>query len=346
MRKLRIYYSPHSSVVSHPADRRRTLFWAKERGHIITYDVNSTYDVAVLSGRANFGMVPKLRDRSRVVLDLVDGYLGKENIYVDWMRGISKVVTRQISTSPKPYRKILKEACELADGILCETPEQREVIFEVNKNAFDILDSHEEFMFNSPKTEHEGNSIFWEGLPYTIGGLRLLTLALDSLNKTDVSLQVLTDLQYFKFLGNYVKGDTQKLLDKTLGKSAINTQLIPWSLENVQKSVLKSKFAVLPLDPEGPLNILKAENRLLIMWRLGLPVLTSPSLAYSRVMGSLGLNGICDNSSIWTLKIDEFLSSTSTLKENVLKGQQYLRDTHSKELLLTKWDSAFERVMT
>jgi hypothetical protein len=84
---------------------------------------------------------------------------------------------------------------------------------------------------------------------------------------------------------------------------------------------------------------------LLMMWRLGLPVVASPSLAYSRVMREIGINGICHDPNEWLIKISTLMDSIELRKESVEKGQQYIRDTHSKEKVLTAWDTLFESVL-
>ena len=76
MSKLRIGYFPNRPDMGHPADRRRLVYWAKLRGHELIQDLDKKHDVLVLSGRANFTHWAKMENRSPLILDLVDGYLG------------------------------------------------------------------------------------------------------------------------------------------------------------------------------------------------------------------------------------------------------------------------------
>ena len=124
-----------------------------------------------------------------------------------------------------------------------------------------------------------------------------------------------------------------------------NFKLTKWNLESVVVAARRSHIAVLPLDPLGTLNPLKAENRLLMMWRLGLPALASPSLAYLRVMNNTQISGICRDSNEWQTKIMELIESVELRRESVERGQQYIRDTHSKEIVLDAWDKLFEGVI-
>jgi hypothetical protein len=156
---------------------------------------------------------------------------------------------------------------------------------------------------------------------------------------------MVTDLRYPLFLGKYFYQPTQQILKdipKILGE---DFKLTNWNLEAVVETARRSHISVLPLDPSGTLNPLKAENRLLMMWRIGLPTLTSPSLAYSRVMRDAQIDGICEDSEQWQVKIMQLMDSIELRKESVEKGQQYIRDTHSKEKVLSAWDKLFESVL-
>jgi hypothetical protein len=349
MPKLRIGYAPNSPDLSHPADRRRLVYWAQQRGHEVVLDLSRKHDVLVLSGRADLTRWSEMKNRSPLILDLVDGYLGEEPLWRDWLRGAGKVITGHNSGTPRPYREIIGKACQLAQGVVCETAEQRDTILPFCKNTHSILDFHEEFpmlSFNQEVQTQNLPALLWEGLPFTAKGLLQLENTFSEIGKSNpISLEMVTDLDYPLFLGKYFYRSTEKILQtipKTLGD---NFKLTKWNLESVVGAAKRSHIAVLPLDPLGTLNPLKAENRLLMMWRIGLPVLASPSLAYLRVMKDTQVNGICRNPFEWQAKVSELTESGNLRKESVEKGQQYIRDTHSKEKVLSAWDKLFETVL-
>lgn len=349
MSKLKIGYVPNSQDLGHPADRRRIVYWAKNRGHEIILDLNQPHDVLVLSGRADFTHWSEKANRPPLILDLVDGYLGKENFWRDWMRGAGKVITGQNSGTPKPFRKIIVEACQLAQAVVCETPEQRETILPFCTNTHSVLDFHEEFpmlSYNRKLQSDNFPALMWEGLPFTAKGLLLLESAISQIAKSQhISLEMVTDLEYPLVLGKYFYKSTRNIVEDIPKLLESRFKLTKWSLESVVAAAERSHLAVLPLDPEGKLNPLKAENRLLMMWRLGLPTLASPSLAYMRVMKQTQVEGICNNPSDWSKKILELMNSVDLCEESVERGQQYIRDTHSKEIVLSAWDRLFESVL-
>lgn len=349
MVKLKIAYSPQSPNLSHPADRRRVVYWANRRGHELTTDINQKADVLMLSGRADFTFWTRKRVRPPLIIDLVDGYLGAEDFWRDWVRGTGKVLSRNISGFPRPYREILSEACSLADAVVCETIEQKNTILPFCENVHSILDFHEEFPTLpisrkiAPGNHH---NLMWEGLPFTAKGLLLLENSFKELIESQqFSLEMVTDLTYPLFLGKYLSRDTEKILGnipEILGKGF---RLTGWSLDTVVEVAKRSHLSLLPLDPTASLNPLKAENRLLMMWRLGLPALASPSLAYSRVMAATDLNDLCSSATEWCEKILQMLTSPELRANSVDRGQQYIRDTHSEKLLLESWDKLFESVL-
>ena len=349
MSKLKIGYVPISPDLGHPGDRRRLVHWAKNRGHDLILDLSQKHDVLVLSERADLTRWSEMENRSPLIVDLMDGYLGKEHLWRDWLRGTGKVLTGHNSGTPRPYRKIVIEACQLAQAVVCETVEQRETILPFCRNTHPILGFHEEFpMLPFNREVQSGNfpALMWEGLPFTAKGLLQLESSFLEITKAHpIGLEMITDLEYPLFLGKYFYQNTEKILNDIPAVLGKRFRLTEWNLQAVIDAAKRSHMAVLPLDPYGTLNPLKAENRLLMMWRIGLPTLASPSLAYTRVMRDTQIDGICHDANEWQIKITELMNSVELRKESVEKGQQYIRDTHSEKKVLEAWDRLFESVL-
>lgn len=311
-------------------------------------DLDQKTNVIVLSGRADFSFWSKKKNAGPIILDLIDGYLGDEKPLKDWARGAGKVLVGQVGGRPRPYREILAELCSVASAVICASPEQRETILPFCKNTHAIMDFHEEFpmLAKQNQTTHNGTTVMWEGFPFTVKGLLILEETLSKLSKShSLGLHLVTDLQYPRLLGRYFFSDTQKILKnipKILGN---NLKMSKWSVNQVVQTAKESDISVLPLDPSGALNPLKPEGRLLIMWRLGLPCLVSPTLAYDRVMKLAGIDGVCLTSEDWKRKLLELIDSENFRDEVVERGQQYIRDNHSEVKTLGLWDNLFESVL-
>jgi hypothetical protein len=350
VRKLRIGYWPLSESLHAAGDRRRLCFWANARGHEIVQNLNENVDVIVASENSDFNSLYFNQKSPPIVFDLVDAYLSPLNPYDDYLRGLAKRFSGQISGPIKPFSEHVKHFCELSSAVICSSPEQKKLIAQHNVNAHVILDSHDEFLFiDPPKPESQKKrkqKIIWEGQPATIRGTKGIHSVLSALTKTnDLEFDFVTDEFYFRLLNKYMQRSTLKTLKNDLHLIADHVNLVPWSASNLVASAQKSTVAMVPIDLTIPMQRLKPENRLLIMWRLGLPCLTSPSPAYVRVANHAGVNAICNNLDEWNRNLLQILEDPEYAYNQTLAGQSYLRENHSQNLLLQKWDLAFESVL-
>jgi len=348
MVSLRIGYSAQSPNMEHPADRRRLTYWAQRRGHEIVLDLSQKTDVTVLSGRADFGLWSQKKHTGPIILDLIDGYLGNEKPLKDWARGVGKALVGQVGGRPRPYREIIAEVCTVASAVICASPEQQETILPYCKNTHVIMDFHEEFpmLGKQDKKSPDSTTLMWEGFPFTAKGLLILRDALTEISTNHpLGLRLVTDLRYPRLLGRYLYNDTQKIIRDIPQILGGGFRISAWSVDEVVRTAKDSDISVLPLDPNGALNPLKPEGRLLIMWRLGLPCLVSPTLAYDRVMKHAGIDGVCRTSKDWRSKLLELIDSEDLRSDIVQRGQQYIRDNHSEVRTLELWDELFESVL-
>jgi hypothetical protein len=350
MKKLKIGYWPLSSDLKSAGDRRRVVFWAQARGHEVVTNLNQSVDVIIASERSDFNSYTFSKRKTPVIFDLIDAYLSPMNFYDDFARGLAKKFSGQISGEIKPFSHHVKDFCLNADGVICSSVEQEEIISRLNLNTHVILDSHSEIPFIEPagprRIKPEDSQILWEGQPATIRGVGQISSTLMQLNDTNkVLFKFVTDEFYYQFLGKYVKRSTSALLERDLRSIFDKIEIIPWAPSNLVEVAQKSSVAMIPIDLSVPMQLLKPENRLLIMWRLGLPCLTSPSPAYVRVSNQAGVKSTCANSSEWLINFNHLLENPQFAHEEVLRGQNYLRERHSEKLLLQKWDLAIESVL-
>jgi hypothetical protein len=343
MKKLTIGYIPLSENLDHPADRRRIVFYAKKMGHKIETDLTRKVDLLVISEKAN--LVPFIRKNGHLptVFDLIDGYLTPSSLPIDVVRGISKSLVGQLSFNYFSFKKLVQKMCLSVDAVVCSTPEQSAVASSYNLNVHTILDSHSEISFQSIKRFAGKNpfapKLLWEGLPYTIAGLKQI------ITKKEYYFNFVTDLTYNNILGTYWKNDTAKYIERELNLSVENYSISQWSIDSLIQNAKNSDIAVLPLNIKKSMNFYKAENRLLIMWRLGLPVLVSPVLSYKRIMSEINTIGICNNSSDFNNIISDLLHREEELLNQVYEGRNYMSKYHTDEILIHKWNKVIESIL-
>ena len=350
MKKLKVGYWPLSQNLQSAGDRRRIVFWAQARGHEIVTDLSQSVDVIIASENTNFHSENISKRKSPVIFDLVDAYLSPLNACEDLARGVAKKFSGQISGEVKPFSKHVKDFCLEADAVICSSTEQKKIISPYNSNTHVILDSHDEVPFIKPLQPSRKKSnefgIFWEGQPATIRGVRQVSSTLAQLAvTTPLQLNFVTDEKYFQFLGKYFQRDTLSLLKKDIQAVRDKINIIPWSPNNLVETAKNCSVAMIPIDLSVPMQRLKPENRLLIMWRLGLPCLSSASPAYIRVSEAAGVSSTCENESDWHSKFTNLLNDPSFAYEEIVRGQDYLQLYHNRITLLSKWDRAVESVM-
>jgi hypothetical protein len=224
------------------------------------------------------------------------------------------------------------------------------VIKPYNSNTHVILDSHDEIPFAEPKlSTHaslEKNYILWEGQPATILGVQQIDTVLLRLSiEKNLYFNFVTDEKCFRLMGRYWERDTLQFLERDLGAIIDRIRIIPWTPKNLSESAKQSALAIIPVNLAIPMQKLKPENRLLIMWRLGIPCLTSPSPSYMRVAMRAGVKAFCDSPEVWLESLRTLLSDPVFAREEVLRGQAFLRENHNRKVLLDKWDRAIESVV-
>jgi hypothetical protein len=230
---------------------------------------------------------------------------------------------------------------------VCSSYEQRELIKKYNSNIHIILDSHEEIPVLNPRKYIKSNKILWEGLPVTIYNINQISSVLKNISfDINLELEFLTDKEYFRYGNRFIKKDTLTMLKKDLKGFSGQIRVLPWTVNNLIYASKGSKLAVIPLNLNLAMNKFKPENKLLIMWRLGLPCLVSPNTSYMRIAKNLDLENVCYNDSDWMKKIQRYLFDPDFAFFEACKGQNYVIEHHSKNVILAKWDSLLESVIS
>lgn len=351
MRKLRIGYWPLSPTLNSAGDRRRLIFWAQDRGHTIVTDLTQSVDLIVASENTDFNSNVFAQTKIPIIFDLVDAYLLPLNPLDDFTRGLAKKISGQISGSVKPFSHHVKDFCLRANAVICSSVEQEKVINPCNLNTHVILDSHDEIPLidirGSKAASRSVKRVLWEGQPATIRGVRQISSVLAELSKdNNLQFDFVTDEKYFKYLGQFIQRRTQDLIERDFNDAKNRVRIIPWSVDSLVTSANESTVAMIPIDLNVPMQRLKPENRLLIMWRLGLPCLTSPSPAYMRVADQAGVRAICLDPNAWLENFMKLFTDPSFAHAETIRGQDYLMENHNRTSLLKKWDIAVASVFT
>lgn len=341
---LRIAYWPYSQECSGPGDRRRFIFYAKERN--IQYEIacaDKEYDLVYLTVGCNIYdwlQYKKKYPKVKMIFEVVDSYFLEGLNFFTAARGITKFLIGKESRLYFDYRVAIKKMLHVADAIICSTPIQREFLLHCNNNVHVSLDFFEDDITHRKTNYSTGKKLklVWEGQTYTAHNLLYLKDVLKSVSDK-VELHIITD-PVIKFPFKIFNKKTATMLSSL----QCEYYLHDWNKATFSKIIADMDMAIIPLNSKkyGTITMNKPENKLLLFWQIGIPVLTSESPAYKRVMDKAGLSFYCKTKEDWLKKIVDFINSSEECKNDEMKkASKYLDMHHSKEKIIENWDKIF-----
>jgi glycosyltransferase involved in cell wall biosynthesis len=346
MTPTRIGYAPIAADLQAPGDRRRFCFYAARRE--LAFDVvgpPAGHDLVVLSSRADIVRWSRVPSRdAKLVYDLVDSYLALPGMTPSSLgRGAAKFLTRENSRPALNYRRAIKRMCQRADAIVCSTVEQREALLEFNPNVHVILDSHTTVATERKDSYRAGRvfNLVWEGLPYTLSGFRDIAEVLRELDaKHPLALHLITDLRVNRYSRGFGSRETAALTRRFFDRC----YLYEWNEQLFARIATGCDLGVIPLDLSDPFARGKPENKLLLLWRMGIPAVVSATPAYLRVLSATGLPMACANAADWQATLAKYMESQELRAEAGRTGAEFAESHAGDERLLERWDAVFESV--
>jgi len=353
LNNLKIAYSPYSDDFKFCGDRRRFCFFANEMQLNYTkYNSKLNYDVVVLSPVSDLSEVKKIKSKgTKIIIELVDSYLIKTNLIKDVLRNTGRQFLHKNYFNmiyPKRYTSELKRAFRLVDAVICTTEDQKRRIQDYNENVHIILDSPDDDLsiikpsrYNNSKTLN----ILWEGLGSNLINFEEIASELNKVsNKININLHILTDLISYKYFSKFYKLHSIDTIKKYNLK--VNTFLYQWNPTALASLASICDLAIIPLLQNNKFVLGKPENKLILLWKLGLPVFTSYSESYSLTMKNAGIDMICRDKSDWSKSLLEFYSFDNQKRINISKKvKEFAHKKYNKKKLISQWYKVFETVL-
>lgn len=307
-------------------------------------------DLLILSSAAS---VRKwvLSHKGPTLIDLVDGYLScQESLIIDLSRNLLRWFYGTSSFRSILYTNELKTAISKATAVVVSCPEQAAEVLQFNKNVVHILDDHSEL-----KNYHRGFTrelpsqspiILWEGLGFTLKHLFNIGAQLEEfLLEFDARLLIVTNQSYRVFGGRFGSRDVLSEIKNAFPSTYHQIELVEWSVENLIKCSTKADLAIIPINQHDCFAMSKPENKLLSFWTLGLPVLCSPTPAYTRVMESVASRSSLVSEENWLNSLREFFSGAENSRSQQHAIDSYLGRNHTNQLIAEKWDRALRPLL-
>jgi len=344
--QIKIGYWPYHAFLSVPGDRRRFVFYANERK--INFEIASAkkqYDVLYLTAGCDITAWLRYKKKypgTKIIFELIDSYLLEDHNLFGLLRGPARFFGKKESGFYLNYRRAILSMVKKADAIVCSTPIQRDFMLPLNNNIHISLDYFEEDILCKKKEYSVTGKlkIVWEGQAYTVSNLLCINPALEKL-KDKVELYVITD-PVAKFPLKIFNKKTEAILKKLK---------CPWHFFNWQKEtfteiIAGADLAIIPINQADKLMWNKPENKLLLFWQTGIPVLTSATPAYKRVMQKAGIDMYCSSDRDWIDQIERFAELKNADRVSITeKAKEYINATHTREIICKNWDKIFGSVM-
>ncbi|MFZ1527331.1 MAG: hypothetical protein WAT19_01180 [Ferruginibacter sp.] len=340
-------YFPNTPDLQRPGDRRRFVFYAREKN--VSFQIASPkqqYDIVYLTMGCNIAAWLRYRKQNpgvKIIFEIIDSYVLEKPGLLNLARGLVRWLAKKESKLFLDYKKAMLSMVKCADAVVCSSGTQQQFLLKYNNNVHVSLDYFLDDI-NCFKTSYAspGNKLklVWEGQAYTVHNLLVLKNVLKNLSEK-IELHIITDPEVifpFKIFNKKTKD--------ILSGIACDKYFYTWQKESFAKLLSQMDLAVIPIGSHDALHWNKPENKLLMLWQTGIPTLTSNTPAYTKVMNTANLQFLCSTEEEWTRKIEQYMEMDEQSRmAHFSKATQYLNNHHTKEIILKKWDAIFESVI-
>jgi len=344
---MKIFYDSYSKDFSHVADRRRF------GGFLKFFNIESLpetgfkdADLIVLSQASNLSeWVKRGKGGSKLIFDFCDAYLLEPPSFKSRFRGLFKYLVGQEKYFYVSYKKLQQKVLKMADAVICASNEQKESILPYCANTHVILDFQEKDISHKKNNYLSGKAInlLWEGLPSSLITFKEFDQILLELNKKFVvNLHLITDLQ-IPVLRNMFMRSTSKYIKKIF-PSFPNVFLYQWNKEMFSVIATACDIAVIPIDVSNPLLKAKAANKLHLLWRMGIPVITSATPSYCESMANAKQDIYCVDSKEWYSKLELLAKDEQERKRLGELGYTFVQSYHSDKAEAKRWNEVFRSI--
>tara|TARA_B110000259_G_scaffold188434_1_gene247374 strand:+ start:13836 stop:14882 length:1047 start_codon:yes stop_codon:yes gene_type:complete len=343
MNNLKIGYWPNSKLLDAPGDRRRFIFYLEnKRLSYEVYNPSKRYDLVYLSQAADITQIKKIKKTgAKIFYDNIDSYSSEEFSFQSFFRGTARYLMGKSQYPIINYTNFLNHiALPNVDAVVCASKEQLNISRNFSSNVFCIPDHthNEEISLKTDYSSKKVINIVWEGLGSNVYQLNILKDVLKEYAMThEFNLHVISDKFSFKYMNKFLKVDTKKSL-KNISKNIIFHE---WEGHSYSSIITSCDFAIIPIDLKSKMASGKPENKLINIWKMGVPVIASSTDSYKRVMNDCNLDLICENKNEWVNKL-KMLSDDGDLRESLAKkAYNYAIENYGQDAVIRRWDEMF-----
>jgi glycosyltransferase involved in cell wall biosynthesis len=231
---------------------------------------------------------------------------------------------------------------------VCGSPEQRELLLRYHENVHYVTDAFWDDV-TATKTDYSMRDdelhVAWEGMSHGNQRIleRLVEVLSDFTRARRVMVHVISDPRICRWGGRIGCVETTALLQKSFAGTGVQPFFYSWHPRTFASIASRCDVALLPI-PDDVLMRLKPENKILLFWMLGLPVVAEATPAYTRTMRAAGLDAACAAPADWPRAIGNLISSRESRAAHMSAANALLASHYSEDTLLARWDAALASV--
>jgi hypothetical protein len=155
---------------------------------------------------------------------------------------------------------------------------------------------------------------------------------------------VLTNPKFPRWGGFIGSVDSEKVIQKIFPRAWRNVEIIAWTTEETKKAARESLIGIIPIQKLDKFAMFKPENKLISMWAMGIPVICTPTPAYSRVAKCIDAkNMLCSEN--WNSQLKLLARDLNAREELIYKGKNYYNTFCTKQILQKSWINAISSVL-
>ncbi len=342
-----IYCGGKNQSFNHPAQTRRFPRYAsrKKINFLNYYDNKSENGSVILNQSADFTFWKKnCHKYENLIFDANDPYLlPNQNSLKDKLRGLFKYVSGSHKYLEFNYQKTYEEMCINSDLVIVSHQNQYELLKSKVKRIALITDYSikDNLLFKtnySLKTKKTIN-IFWEGLGSSYLPFRdIENIFYKIKNEYNFIFHFSTDLFFYKIGDKFVKKDIRKIAKNYAPNFYKNFNFYQWTLDSVDIIANKCDLSIITLPLDYSMNYWKPNNKLVHMWRMGLPTIVSRIPSYQRLYQKTEYDLCASNIDEWHEKILKICEDEDFRREIGFELKKFTDKEFSNDSIDLKWE--------
>jgi len=344
--QINICYLPNDLSLKLPGDRRRFVFFANHMQ--ISYETkiqNNYYQVIYCTYGNNLSKLfefIKKNPKTKFIFEMVDANLS-EGKWINFLKGFGRFLLGKESRVYFDYQKILKKVIKKSHAVVCASASQKKILKKYNKKVFTTVDFFDdEIKFKKKKwllNKKKIIRLFWEGMICNLKHLLILNEIYKNLN-FNIHVVIVTDIKKKLFLGLF--GFDVKKITK---KFKFSFEVHEWNRVDVSKIAVGCDIGIIPIDLNDVKAIYKPENKLIFMWKIGLPVIVSATPSYKHVMKLARVEMYAKNNKDWINILNSFYKSKGKKNYNYKKRiNNLMKKNYSTKKIVNSWSKVFKSV--